>query len=75
MDHIQTRTVTTDEQGVVKELSTFCGPGQESFVEISQNAKGDPRVTVKVYNTDIETAMENAVTTYYRVLKMLEGLA
>lgn len=72
MEHIQTRTVTTDEEGKVKELSTFMGPGQESFVEISENSKGEPRVTVKVYHPDIDLALENAVRTYFGALQMLK---
>ena len=74
MEHRQTRTVVTDPQGVVKEASTSVGQGQESFVEIAQNAKGEPRVTVKCYHTDIETALNDAITAYYRALKMLERM-
>lgn len=47
-------------------------PGQESSVEITQNSKGEPRITVKVYHSEIEQAMQAALAAYHQTLDALK---
>lgn len=39
-------------------------PMQQSSVEITQNAKGTPQVTVKVYDADAKAALDMALELY-----------
>lgn len=72
MEHVQTHTITTTEAGG-RELSTTCGPGQESSVEIAQNAKGEPRITVKIYHADPGTAAQQAIDIYRQTVLKMKG--
>lgn len=45
--------------------------GEQSSVEIAQNAKGEARVTVKVYHADPLTAANDAISIYeHTVVKL-----
>jgi len=50
------------------ETSTCTIPEQKSSVEISQNAKGEARVTVKVYDIDPVHAAEMAAKLYAKTI-------
>jgi len=49
-------------------------PEQQSSVEISQNSKGEPRVTVKVYHANVREATNLAIVEYLAVLRELERM-
>lgn len=42
-----------------------------SSVEITENAKGEARVTVKIYNEDIERASIDALRIYHELVAKL----
>ena len=48
--------------------------GAESSVEIAQNSKGELRVTVKAYHSQIEVAMAHAIATYHTTIEELKNL-
>jgi len=56
----------------MSEITPFTATTPISSVEITENAKGEPRVTVKVYDEDIDHAGREALRIYRAVL---EGLA
>lgn len=58
MKEITSRTIA------VGDTSTTISPGQESSVEIAQNAKGEARITVKCYHADLSEAAQQAMATY-----------
>ena len=62
-----------DEDGYARitERHDTVTTGQESSVEIAQNSKGEPRVTVKVYNADVEEARRLALKTYCEMVRDL----
>lgn len=75
MKEINRKTVATGpathgDQAVISRTETM-EPGQESSVEISQNAKGEARVSVKVYHADAEQAATDAVALYRRTVASL----
>lgn len=47
-------------------------PMQQSSVEITQNAKGTPQVTVKVYDADADKALAMALHLYKAAVIDLE---
>lgn len=70
MDKItQTKVIRHDADGIAYETTVM--PGQESSVEITQNAKGQPRLTVKVYDAEPFAALEKAIMLYDKGLEML----
>jgi hypothetical protein len=58
--------------GTILESETTLSQGQESSIEIRQDAKGKPAVTVKVYNPDPEIASDRAFALYVRLTAKLE---
>jgi hypothetical protein len=79
MEEIKRETVTTGPLSIdqvtmmdaMLSRTSSVEPGQESSVEISQNAKGEPRVSVKIYHADPEQAAIDAVALYRRTLAAL----
>jgi hypothetical protein len=51
---------------------TIVTPDPASSVEITQNAKGFPQVTIKVYHTNPEAAAQEALALYRRLTRALE---
>lgn len=70
MKEIKSTTIVSD--GEAEEQAQTVATGQESSVEISENAKGEPKVTVKVYDADIEDAAALAVLYYNQVRARLQ---
>lgn len=66
-------SVITNEAG--QTFTTTTETGQESSVEITQNAKGEPRVTVKCYHADEAVALANALRIYREAISCLGGVA
>lgn len=62
---------TTLQVGNSTDMVATC---QESSVEITQNAKGEPRVCVKVYHADALQAAIDAVQLYKDVLTNLREM-
>ena len=67
-----TQEVTSNPVGGVVETKTTEQPGQESSVEISQNSKGEPRVSIKIYDSDPHEAASKAVSIYYSTLAAIK---
>lgn len=59
-----------DEKLVGKTSTIVIAPGQESSVEIKEDAKGQPRVTVKVYHADADEALATAMRLYKKAVSM-----
>lgn len=69
----ETQTTTVDAQGTVTAASTTVTPSPESSVEIATDAKGQPKLTVKVYHADPAAALATAVQLYREGRGALEG--
>lgn len=66
-----TETVTYDQGGNVTQRSVTTAPLPASSVEIATDSKGNPKPTVKVYNSDPDEAPREACRIYQDVLEAL----
>lgn len=73
MNQSVANTYEVREDGITKLTTQTIAPGQESSVEISQNAKGEARVVVKCYHADLAQAKANAMATYLELVSELSG--
>lgn len=72
MIQASTETIIYDLDTVTqKTISTTTG--QESSIEIKEDAKGTPRLTVKIYHADASLALDMAIQLYENGLKRLGG--
>lgn len=67
----ETRTTTASNNGIFASTSSTMATGQESSVEIATNTKGEPRVTVKVYEADARLAGALAIDIYLQTIASL----
>ena len=68
-----TQEVTSNPVGGVVETKTTEQPGKESSVVITENTKGEPRVSVKIYDSDPHEAASKAVSIYYATLAAIKS--
>jgi Holliday junction resolvasome RuvABC ATP-dependent DNA helicase subunit len=68
-----TRSTTTIQAKGENEVHHTVGDGQESSVEIAENSKGEPRITVKVYHADVDLAMVKAAEVYKVTKELLDA--
>ena len=59
-----TMPLTPGDSSTMSEVQPFTATTPISSIEITENAKGEPRITVKVYNEDITQAAFDALRIY-----------
>lgn len=73
--HITTTATKQPEGGGADTIysSETVATGQESSVEITQSAKGDARVCVKVWHADPKEAALQAIDVYENTIRILRS--
>lgn len=74
MDQVMSCTTVLDND-IVTQKTIVVSTGQESSIEIKEDTKGCPRLTVKVYHSDADFALDKAIELYENGQKRLERMA
>jgi hypothetical protein len=69
---MQTMTTTTSPNGQVLQTATTVAPNPASSVEITQNAKGQAQVSVKLYGENPDDIADQALALYRRLVGQLQ---